>query len=91
MAGFDKIVISQLNGENWPVWKAKFQALLEYKGLYVAIEQPESVEGRKASGHQRFYTQDAYVKLFSGEPMAAKAWKKLEENFEKRSNARVTS
>ena len=32
MAGFDKVVISQLDGENWPVWKAKFQALLEYKG-----------------------------------------------------------
>jgi hypothetical protein len=35
------------------------------------------------------YTQDAYVKLFQGEPTAARAWKKLEENFEKRSNARV--
>ena len=35
------------------------------------------------------YTQDVYVKLFNREPTAAKAWKKLEDNFEKRSNARV--
>ena len=93
MAGLDKIVIPQLGAENWSVWKAKFQALLEYKGLYVAIEQPESEEGKKASGQAKalmtLYTQDAYVKLFQGEPTAARAWKKLEENFEKRSNARV--
>ena len=93
MAGVDKIVIPQLGSENWPVWKAKFQALLEYKGLYVAIEQPESVEGRKASGQAKalmvLHTEDAYVKLFVGEATAALAWKKLEDNFEKRSNARV--
>ena len=53
MAGIDKIVIPQLGGGNWSVWKAKFQALLEYKGLWVAIEQPESVEGRKASGQAK--------------------------------------
>jgi hypothetical protein len=29
------------------------------------------------------------MKLLIGEPTAAKAWKKLEENFEKKSNARV--
>ena len=93
MAGIDKIVIPQLGGGNWSVWKAKFQALLEYKGLWVAIEQPESVEGRKASGQAKalmiLHTQDAYVKLFIGEPTAAKAWKKLGDNFEKKSNARV--
>ncbi len=93
MAGIDKIVIPQLGAENWSVWKAKFQALLEYKGLYVAIEQPESEDGRKASSQAKalmiLHTQDAYVKLFQGEPTAARAWKKLEENFEKKSNARV--
>ena len=35
------------------------------------------------------HTQDASVKLLIGEPTAAKAWKKLGDNFEKRSNARV--
>ncbi|GAQ92754.1 hypothetical protein KFL_011220030 [Klebsormidium nitens] len=93
MAGIDKIVIPQLGGENWSVWRAKFRALLEYKGLYVVIEQPDPVEGRKASGQAKalmnLHTQDAYVKLFIGESTAAKAWKKLEENFEKTSNARV--
>jgi len=93
MAGIDKIVIPQLGGDNWSVWKAKFCALLEYKGLYVAIEQPESVEGRKASGQAKalmiLHTQDAYVKLIVGERTAAQAWKKLEDNFEKKSNARV--
>ena len=73
----DGIVIPQLGSENWPVWKAKFQALLEYKGLYVAIEQPESVEGRKASDQAKalmiLHTQDAFVKLFIGEPTAARA------------------
>ncbi|GAQ92854.1 hypothetical protein KFL_011690020 [Klebsormidium nitens] len=93
MAGIDKIVIPQLGGENWSVWRAKFRALLEYKGLYIAIEQPESVEGRKALGQAKalmiLHTQDADVKLFIGKSAAAKAWKKLEENFEKTSNARV--
>ena len=93
MAGIEKIVIPQLGGDNWSVWKAKFWALLEYKGLNVAIEQPDSVEGKKASGQAKalmiLHTQDAYVKLIVGERTAAKAWKKLEENFEKKSNARV--
>ena len=93
MAGIDKIVIPQLGAENWSVWKAKFQALLEYKGLYVAIQQPESEDGRKGSSQAKalmiLHTQDAYVKLFQGEPTAARAWKKLEENFEKKSNARL--
>jgi len=35
------------------------------------------------------HTQDAYVKLIVGERTAAQAWKKLEDNFEKKSNARV--
>ena len=63
MAGIDKFVIPQLGSENWPIRKAKFQALLEYKGLYVAIEQPESVEGRKASSEAKalmvLHTEDA--------------------------------
>jgi hypothetical protein len=93
MASIDKVSIPQLEGENWSIWKAKFQALLEYKGLQIAIEQPESTEGKKASGQAKalmiLHTADAYVKLLIGEPTAAKAWKKLEENFEKKSNARV--
>jgi hypothetical protein len=40
MTGIKKIVIPQLGAENWSVWKAKFQALLEYKGLNVVIEKP---------------------------------------------------
>ncbi|GAQ91085.1 hypothetical protein KFL_007250060 [Klebsormidium nitens] len=35
------------------------------------------------------HTEDAYVKLIEGEPTAEKAWKKLEDTFEKRSNARM--
>lgn len=31
MAG-DKVSISQLSGENWSTWKAKFRGLLAYKG-----------------------------------------------------------
>ena len=93
MASVERISIPQLVGENWSIWKAKFQALLEYKGLFVAIEQPESVEGRKVSSQARglmlIHTEDAYVKLIEGEPTAEKAWKKLEDNFEKRSNARM--
>jgi hypothetical protein len=57
----------------------------QYKGLQIAIEQPESTEGRKASGQAKafifLHTADAYVKLLIGEPTAAKVWKKLEENF----------
>src|SRR3569833_4452159 len=93
MAGVEKISIPQLGGENWSIWKAKFQALMEYKGLFVAIEQPESAEGRKASGQAKalmiLHTQDAFVKLIVGEPTAAKAWEKLKRNLEKTSNARV--
>jgi hypothetical protein len=66
---------------------------LEYNGLQIAIEQPESTEGKKASGQAKalmiLHTADAYVKLLIGEPTATKAWKKLEENFEKKSIARV--
>ena len=93
MAGVEKILIPQLEGENWATWKAKFQALLEYKGLFVAIEKPESVEGQRASGQAKalmiLHTQDAFVKLIVGEPTAAKAWEKLKSNFERTSNARV--
>jgi hypothetical protein len=42
MAAVEKISISKLGGDNWSIWKAKFQALLEYKGLFVAIEEPET-------------------------------------------------
>lgn len=93
MAGIEKISIPQLGKDNWSIWKAKFQALLEYKGLMVAIEQPDSAEGRKLSGQAKalmiLHTQDAYVKLIVGEATAAKAWKRLKENFEKTSNARI--
>jgi hypothetical protein len=78
MAGIEKIVIPQLGAENWSVWNAKFQALLEYKGLNVAIKKPESEEGKKASSQamalMTLYIQDAYVKLFQGEPTAVRAW-----------------
>jgi hypothetical protein len=89
------VSILQLGGNNWSIWKAKFQALLEYKGLMVAVEQPNSVEGRKASGQAKalmiLHTEDAYVKLNVGKSTAAKAWKKLKQNFEKKSNARRCS
>jgi hypothetical protein len=75
------------------VFKVKFQAFLECKGLWAAIKEPESAEGKKASvearGYLILYTQDAFVKLIVGETTAAGAWKKLKENFEKKSNARV--
>ncbi|GAQ93253.1 hypothetical protein KFL_013910010, partial [Klebsormidium nitens] len=35
------------------------------------------------------HTEDAYVKLIEDEHTAETAWKKLEDNFEKRSNARM--
>jgi C4-dicarboxylate-specific signal transduction histidine kinase len=93
MAGIEKVSIPQLGGDNWSIWKAKFQALLEYKGLMVAVEQPSSVEGRKASGQAKalmiLHTEDAYVKLIVEKSTAAKAWEKLKHNFEKKSNARV--
>jgi hypothetical protein len=93
MAGIEKIAIPQLEKHNWPVWKAKFQALLEYKGLMVAIEQPESAEGRKLSGQAKalmiLHTQDAYVKLIVREATAAAAWHKLKQSFERTSNARI--
>lgn len=93
MAGIEKISIPQLGKDNWSIWKAKFQALLEYKGLMVAIEQPDSAEGRKLSGQAKalmiLHTQDAYVKLIVGEATAAQAWLKLKQSFEKTSNARV--
>src|SRR3569833_274647 len=92
MAG-DKVSIPQLCGENWSTWKAKFRGLLAYKGWLCALEEPESVEGKKVSSQARglmlIHTEDAYVKLIEGEPTAAIAWKKLEDNFEKRSNARM--
>jgi hypothetical protein len=49
MAGVEKISISKLGRDNWSIWKAKFQALLEYKGLFVAIEEPETEDWKKAS------------------------------------------
>ena len=92
MAG-DKVGIPQLCGEKWSTWKAKFRGLLAYKGWLCALTEPESVEGRKVSSQARglmlIHTEDAYVKLIEGEPTAEKAWKKLEDNFEKRSNARM--
>jgi hypothetical protein len=93
MAGIERIAIPQLEKHNWPIWKAKFQALLEYKGLMVAIEQPESVEGRKLSGQAKalmiLHTQDAYVKLIVREATAAATWHKLKQSFERTSNARI--
>jgi flagellar biosynthesis regulator FlaF len=95
MAGLDKPTarIPVLGRDNWSTWKEKFKALIVYKSLYVAIESPDSVEGRKASDQARslmiMHTEDASVKLFAGADMAEKAWRKLHENFEKTSNARV--
>jgi hypothetical protein len=45
--------------------------------------------GARERGLMLIHTEDAYVKLIEGEPTAEKAWKKLEDNFEKRSNARM--
>ena len=85
--------IPQFCGENWSTWKAKFRGLLAYKGWLCALTEPESVEGMKVSSQARglmlIHTEDAYVKLIESEPTAEKAWKKLEANFEKKSNARV--
>ena len=93
MAGVEKISVPKLGGDNWSIWKAKFQALLEYKGLFVAIEEPETEDGKKASKQAKalltLHIEDAFVKLIVGEPTAAKAWDKLKQNFEKTSNARV--
>jgi hypothetical protein len=45
----------------------KFQATLECKGLWAAINEPESAKGKKASvearGYLILYIQDAFVKL----------------------------
>lgn len=53
------------------------------------------MEGRKVSRQARglmlIHTDDAYLKLIENEPIAAKARKKLGDNFEKKSNARVIS
>ncbi|GAQ92707.1 hypothetical protein KFL_011010020 [Klebsormidium nitens] len=43
----------------------------------------------QALGLMLIHTEDAYLKLIEGEPTAEKAWKKLEDDFEKRSNARM--
>jgi hypothetical protein len=59
-----------LGRDNWSTWKEMFKALLVYNSLYVAIESPNSVEGRKATDQARsliiMHTEDAYVKLFAG-------------------------
>jgi hypothetical protein len=95
MAVLDKPTarIPVLGRDDWSTWKEKFKALLVYKSLYLAIESPDSVEGRKASDQARslmiMHTEDAYVKLFAGADTAEKAWRKLRKNFEKTSNARV--
>jgi hypothetical protein len=68
MAGLDKPTARTpvLGRDNWSTWKEKFKALLVYKSLYVAIESPDSVEGRKPSDQARslmiMRTEDAYVK-----------------------------
>jgi hypothetical protein len=93
MAGLKNVTISPLGADNWSVFKVKFQASLECKGLWAAIKEPESAEGKKASvearGYLIVYTQNTFVKLIVGEDTAAGAWKKPKENFEKKSNARV--
>jgi hypothetical protein len=93
MACVEKISVSKLGGNNWSIWKAKFQALLEYNGMFVAIEKPETEEGKKASKQAKalmiLHIEDVFVKLIVGEHTAAKAWLKLKQNFEKTSNARV--
>jgi hypothetical protein len=93
MAGVEKISIPLLGSDNWSIWKDKFEALLEFKDLTSAIAEPESDEGKKANGQARalmtLYIQDAHVKLIRGERSAVKAWKKLEDTFQKSTNARV--
>jgi hypothetical protein len=78
MAGIERISIPQLGADNWSIFKARFQAFLEYKGLWVAIEEPESADVKKASGQAKalmiLHTQDAFVKLIVGENTAAGAW-----------------
>jgi hypothetical protein len=66
---------------------------LGVQGLFVAIEEPETEDGKKASKQAKalmiLHIEDVFVKLIVGEPTAAKAWLKLKQNFEKTSNARV--
>jgi hypothetical protein len=81
MAGLEKISISKLGGDNWSIWKVKFQALLEYKGFFVAIEESKTEDGKKASKQAKvlmiLHIEDVFVKLIVREPTAAKAWLKL--------------
>ncbi|GAQ92170.1 hypothetical protein KFL_009370020 [Klebsormidium nitens] len=56
-----------MEGGNWSIWKANFQTLIEHKVLFVAIEQPESAEGRPSitasKGADDPAYSDAFVKL----------------------------
>jgi hypothetical protein len=75
MDGLKNITISPLGADNWSVFKVKFQAFLECKGLWAAIKEPESAEGKNTSVEAReyliLYTQDAFVKLIVGEDTTA--------------------
>jgi len=88
-----KISLPLLGSENWSIWKEKFEALLTFKNLDHAIWKPDSDEGKKANGQARalmtLYMEDGLVKLIRGEKSAALAWKKLEDTFQKNSNARI--
>lgn len=59
----------------------------------MAIEEPESADGKKSLGQAKalliLHTQDVFVKLIVGENTAAGAWQKLKHNFEKKNYARV--
>jgi thermostable 8-oxoguanine DNA glycosylase len=93
MAGIGKISVEKITGDNWSTWKDQFKAFLEYKGLMVAIRQSESAEGQaanvKAKALLTLCVDKAYQKLITGEESASKAWRKLEETFERVTNARV--
>ena len=66
-------------------WKAKFRGLLAYKGWLCAIEEPESVEGRKVSSQARglmlMHTEDAYVKLIESEPTVGESVEEVGEQL----------
>jgi hypothetical protein len=51
----------------------------------VAIEEPETEEGKKASKQAKalmiLHIEDVFVKLIEREPMAARAWLKLKQHL----------
>lgn len=92
-SNFDKIQIEPLDVDNYGEWRGQMVPFLTYLGFYVAIEDPESEEGKKVDAKCRaliiLKCKTFHHPEVEDKKTAKAVWDELETLYKKVSNSRI--